>query len=61
MDKEKEQKWDREMAEVDKLLARLPEADPYLKGDATTRRTGAPGAGEAATTGAAPKTLRTTG
>jgi hypothetical protein len=28
--KEKERDWDREMAEVDKLLARLPEADPTL-------------------------------
>jgi hypothetical protein len=32
-DKEKARDWDREMAEVDKLLAKLPEADPYLKGD----------------------------
>jgi hypothetical protein len=28
--KEKERDWDREMAEVDKLLAKLPEADPTL-------------------------------
>jgi len=33
--KEKERNWDREMAEVDKLLAKLPEADPYLKGAVT--------------------------
>jgi len=57
VDKEKERKWDRDMADVDKLLAKLPEADPYLKGDVTTRRTAAPGA----TTAAGPKTLRTTG
>jgi len=43
VDKEKERKWDREMAEVDKLLAKLPDADPFLKGDVTTRRTAAPG------------------
>ena len=29
-DKEKERDWDREMREVDKLLAKLPEADPTL-------------------------------
>lgn len=29
-DKEKERDWDREMREVDKLLAKLPEADPAL-------------------------------
>jgi hypothetical protein len=28
--KEKERDWDREMKEVDKLLAKLPEADPSL-------------------------------
>jgi len=28
--KEKERDWDREMREVDKLLAKLPEADPAL-------------------------------
>ena len=28
--KEKERDWDREMREVDKLLAKLPEADPTL-------------------------------
>jgi len=63
VDKEKEPKWDREMAEVDKLLSRLPEADPYLQGDVTTRRTAAPGSGGGggATTAAGPKTLRTTG
>src|SRR5207302_5956149 len=33
--KEKERNWDREMAEVDKPLAKLPEADPYLKGAVT--------------------------
>ena len=30
MAKEKERDWDREMREVDKLLAKLPEADPAL-------------------------------
>jgi len=44
-DKDKEQKWDREMAEVDKLLARLPDADPYLKGEVTQRRPGVAGGG----------------
>lgn len=29
-DKEKERDWDREMRQVDKLLAKLPEADPTL-------------------------------
>lgn len=29
-DKEKERDWDREMREVDKLLAKLPDADPTL-------------------------------
>jgi hypothetical protein len=38
--KEKERDWDREMAEVDKLLAKLPEADPSLgRGAATVPRT----------------------
>ena len=59
MDKDKEPKWDREMAEVDKLLARLPEADPYLKGDVTARHAAGPGGG--ATPGAGVPTLRTTG
>ena len=31
MAKEKERDWDREMREVDKLLAKLPEADPMLE------------------------------
>jgi hypothetical protein len=30
VDKEKERDWDREMAQVDKLLAKLPNADPTL-------------------------------
>ncbi len=30
MAKEKERDWDREMREVDKLLAKLPEAEPTL-------------------------------
>ncbi len=34
--KEKERDWDREMAEVDKLLSRLPEADPTLGRSAPT-------------------------
>src|SRR5919201_6874167 len=30
VDKDKDRDWDREMREVDKLLAKLPEADPTL-------------------------------
>ncbi len=36
MAKEKERDWDREMREVDKLLAKLPEADPALGRGAPT-------------------------
>lgn len=51
-EKEKERDWDREMREVDKLLAKLPDADPTL-GHAPPRG----GAGAAA--GGVP-TIRTT-
>ncbi len=34
--KEKEHDWDKEMAEVDKLLAKLPSHDPLLAGAAPT-------------------------
>ena len=62
VDKEKERKWDREMAEVDKLLAKLPDADPFLKGDVTTRRTAVPGGGGGvATPGASLTAARSTG
>ncbi|HXF96255.1 MAG TPA: hypothetical protein VNI61_09165 [Gemmatimonadales bacterium] len=49
MDKDKERQWDREMAEVDKLLARLPTYDPgkpALGGEPTLKRpaAGPPGA-----------------
>ncbi len=54
--KEKEHDWDREMREVDKLLAKLPEADPTLaRGAPTVPKTprvsggaGAPGGAPAA-------------
>ena len=61
VDKEKERKWDREMAEVDKLLARLPEADPYLKGDVAPRRAGMPGRGGEAVPAASAAAARSTG
>lgn len=35
-ERDKEHDWDREMAEVDKLLKKLPEADPTLGRDAPT-------------------------
>jgi hypothetical protein len=38
-DKEKDRDWDREMREVDKLLAKLPEADPALGRGVPTVRT----------------------
>jgi len=60
-DKEKEPKWDREMAEVDKLLARLPDADPYLKGEVTQRRVGGPAPEGGATPLAGARAARTTG
>jgi hypothetical protein len=49
--KEKERDWDREMAEVDKLLAKLPAADPSLgRGAAPSpARQGPAGAGLAGT------------
>ncbi len=31
-DKEQRRDWDKEMAEVDRLLRKLPDADPYLTG-----------------------------
>ena len=38
VDKERDRDWDREMREVDKLLAKLPEADPTLgRGHPTAR------------------------
>lgn len=48
-EKEKERDWDREMREVDKLLAKLPEADPYLRGSGAPAppRAGAPGSAAA--------------
>jgi hypothetical protein len=47
----KERDWDREMREVDKLLAKLPEADPSLGRGVPTvpsPRAGVPGAGPGA-------------
>jgi len=38
VDKEKERDWDREMREVDKLLAKLPDADPTLGRGVPTAR-----------------------
>src|SRR5712692_645681 len=49
------------MAEVDKLLARLPEADPYLKGDVAPRRAGMPGRGGEAVPAASAAAARSTG
>lgn len=51
--KDKEREWDREMAEVDKLLKKLPEADPTLGRGVPTvprapRPAGPPGAAEIA-------------
>ena len=37
-DREKERDWDKEMAEVDRLLKKLPDADPTLGGEPTLRR-----------------------
>jgi hypothetical protein len=52
--KEKERDWDREMAEVDKLLSKLPEADPYLRGSGAPapHRPAAPGGSALAAPGA---------
>lgn len=52
-EKEKERDWDREMAEVDKLLAKLPAADPTLgrAGPGPAKPAGMPGAGAAAIAG----------
>src|SRR5712692_1896656 len=49
------------MAEVDKLLARLPEADPYLKGDVAPRRAGMPGRGGEAAPATSVAAARSTG
>lgn len=55
MAKEKERDWDREMREVDKLLAKLPEADPSLgRGVPTVPVSPRPGVSPAAGAGAAP-------
>jgi hypothetical protein len=43
IDKDKESQWDREMAEVDRMLAKLPTYEPGKHprgGDATVRRSG---------------------
>ena len=57
-DKEKDQKdrdWDREMREVDKLLAKLPDAEPALgRGVPTVPVSPRPGLGGAAGPGAVP-------
>ena len=37
-DKERDRDWDNEMKEVDKLLSKLPAADPYLAGAPTVRK-----------------------
>ncbi len=37
-DKERDRDWDKEMKEVDKLLSKLPAADPYLAGAPTVRK-----------------------
>jgi len=41
-DKERDRDWDKEMKEVDKLLSKLPAADPYLAGAPTVRKQAAP-------------------
>ena len=54
MTKEKDPKdrdWEREMREVDKLLAKLPDADPSLGRNAPTVPTPRPGLGGVAGTG----------
>lgn len=44
-DKEKQRDWDKELAEVDRLLAKLPHADPTLgRGQAPVHKPGTPGA-----------------
>jgi hypothetical protein len=64
-EKEKDQKerdWDREMREVDKLLAKLPEADPMLgRGVPTVPVSPRPGIGGAAGAGALHPATPTTG
>jgi hypothetical protein len=53
----KERDWDREMREVDKLLAKLPEADPMLgRGVPTVPVSPRPAVGSAAGAGALPAT-----
>jgi len=39
-DKERDRDWDKEMKEVDKLLSKLPAADPYLAGAPTVPQAG---------------------
>ena len=47
-DKQKDRDWDKEMREVDRLLAKLPEADPTLVGGhARTLKNPVPGAAHA--------------
>ena len=61
--KEKDRDWERELAEVDKLLAKLPDADPTLgRGVPTVPKTprvgGPPGGGAAATPATGPAGAR---
>ena len=49
-DKERDRDWDREMREVDKLLAKLPEADPTLGRGVPTARPSHGGTSTARTT-----------
>jgi hypothetical protein len=49
VDKDKDRDWDREMREVDRLLAKLPEADPSL-GKAPAARTSQSGIATVRTT-----------
>jgi hypothetical protein len=60
--KEKDRDWERELAEVDKLLAKLPEADPTLGRGVPTvpkpRAGGPAGAGAAAATPTGPAGAR---
>ncbi|HJS42241.1 MAG TPA: hypothetical protein VJ755_02105 [Gemmatimonadales bacterium] len=50
-DKERDRDWDREMREVDKLLAKLPEADPTLGRGLPTARSAQGGSPTVRTTG----------
>jgi hypothetical protein len=52
-DKEKPRDWDKELAEVDRLLAKLPHADPTLgRGGPAAPKPGTPGAPHALAPGA---------